>query len=64
MSEKSIYNLVSTVLPPVLIGSSSSLQVTRIIIKTGFDRIRLLTVELVALERLENPYRLTMGEML
>ena len=55
-------------MPPSLIGSSLFLQVTRTTIKAGvssnFNQIGLLTVELAALERLENLYRLTMGEML
>ena len=57
MSEKSTYNLGSTVLPPFLIVSSSFLQVTRTTKTTGmspnFDQIGLLTVELAAIERLE-----------
>ena len=57
MSEKSTCNLVSTLVPPFLIGCSSFLQVTRTIIKAGmssnFDQIGLLTVELAALCRLK-----------
>ena len=53
------YNLVNTLVPSCLIGSSSFLlvHVTRTTVKTGmssnFDQIGLLTVELAALERLE-----------
>ena len=50
-------NVVTTLAPPFLIGSSAFLQVTRTTIKSGmglkFRQIRPLTVELVALEHLE-----------
>ena len=59
---------MTTLDPPFLIGSSSFLQVTKTTINTGmisnFKQIGLLIVELTALERLENPYRLTMREIL
>ena len=51
-------NLVSTLAPSFLIGSSSLLQVTRTTIKawmsSNLARIPLLTSELAALERLKN----------
>ena len=56
-SEKLLYNVVSTLAPSFLIGSSSYLQVTRTSItsrtssKSG--QIGPRTVELAALERLE-----------
>ena len=63
MFEKSTYNLVSTLVPSFLIGPSSFLQVTSTTIKAGmssnFNQIRLLTVELAGLERLEK----SLGEM-
>ena len=56
-SEKLVYNVVNTLAPSFLIGSSSFLQVTRTIIKSWtsskFDQIRPWTAELAALERLE-----------
>ena len=56
-SEKLMYNVVSTLAPSFLIGSSLFLQVTRTIIKawtsSKFDQIRPWTAELAALERLE-----------
>ena len=56
-SEKLIYNVVNTLAPSFLIGSSSFLQVTRTTIKSWksskFDQIRSWTAELAALERLE-----------
>ena len=61
-------NLVSTLAPSFLIGSSSYLQGTRtsIISRTSlnFSQIRLRTAELAALQRLENSHRLIMGENL
>ena len=46
--------------PSFLIGSSSFLQVTRIVIKAwmsmNFGQIRQLTLELAAIERLKNQY--------
>ena len=61
-------NVVTTLAPSFLIGSSSFLQATSelIISRMGwkFSRIRPGTYELPALECLKNPYRLIMGEML
>ena len=59
---------MTTLVPSLLIGSSSFLQVTRSSMKAlmgpKFSQIRPWTVELAALERLKNPHRLIMGEML
>ena len=54
-SEKLLYNVVSTLAPSFLIGSSSYLQVTRTSMtsRTKFGQIGPRTVELAALERLE-----------
>ena len=56
-SEKLMYNVVNTLAPSFLNGSSSFLQVTRPTIKSWtsskFDQIRPWTAELAALERLE-----------
>ena len=56
-SEKLMYNVVNTLAPSSLIGSSSILQVTRTTIKawtsSKFDQIIPWTAELAALERLE-----------
>ena len=56
-SENLNYNVVNTLAPSVLIGSSSFLKVTRTTIKSRknskFGQIELRTVELAALERLE-----------
>ena len=56
-SENLMYNVVNTLAPLFLIGSSSSLQVRRTTIKswTGskFDQIGPWTAELAAPERLE-----------
>ena len=56
-SEKLLYNVVTTLAPSFLIGSSSYLQVTRTSItsraSSKFDKIRPRTKELAALERLE-----------
>ena len=56
-SEKLMYNVVNTLAPSFLIGSSSFLQVTRTTIKawtsSKFDQIRQWTSELAALESLE-----------
>ena len=67
-SEKLMYNVVNTLAPLFLIGSSSYLQVWGTTIKSRrsskFDQIGPWTAELAALERLEkNPHRLIMGEM-
>ena len=55
--KKSMYNVVNTLVPLFLIGSSSYLQVTRTSItsrtRTKFSQIGLRTAELAALERLE-----------
>ena len=60
-------NVVTTLVPSFLIGSSSFLQATRTLIKSQmgskFDQIGPRTVELAVLECLENPLRLIMGEM-
>ena len=57
VSEKLMYNVVNTLAPSFLIGSSFFLQVTRTTIKAGtrlkFDQIRPWTAELVALEHLD-----------
>ena len=59
---------MTTLAPSFLIGSSSYLQVTRTSITSGtsskIGKIGPRTAELAALERLENPYRLIMGEIL
>ena len=56
-SEKLMYNVVNTLAPSFLIGSSSFLQVMRTTIKSWtsskFDQIRPWIAELAALERLE-----------
>ena len=56
-SEKLTFNVVNTLAPSILIGSSSYLQVTRTTIKSWasskFDQIRPWSAELAALERLE-----------
>ena len=56
-SEKLMYNVVTTLAPLFLIGSSSFLQVRRTTIKSWtcskFDQIGPWTAELAALERLE-----------
>ena len=61
-------NAVTTLAPSVLIRSSSFLQAERTPIKSRmgskFGQIRLWTVKLAALERLENPHILIMGVML
>ena len=66
--EKLMYNVVNTLAPSFLTGSSSFLQVARTTIKawtsSKFDQIRQWTAELAALERLKNPHRLIMGEIL
>ena len=55
--EKLLYNVVTTLVPSFLIGSSSYLQVTRTSITSQmslkFGQIRPRTAELAALERLE-----------
>ena len=56
-SEKFLYNVVTTVAPSFLIGSSSYLQITRPSItsrtSSKFGQIGPRTAELAALERLE-----------
>ena len=58
MSEKSIYNVVTTLAPSFLIGSSSFLQVMRTCIKawmsSNLGQMPPLTMELAPLERLKN----------
>ena len=67
-SEKSMYNVVNTLAPSFLIESSSFLQVTKTTIKSGLSsKLSLIgpcTAKLAALERMKNPHRLTMGEIL
>ena len=59
---------MNTRAPSFLIGSSSYLQVTRTFItsrmSSKFGQIGPRTAELAALERLKNPHRLIMGEIL
>ena len=59
---------MNTLATSFLIRSSSYLQVTRTTIiswtSSNLGQIRPRTVELAALERLENPHRLIMGKML
>ena len=54
--KKTIFSVVSTLAPSIVIGSSSFLQVTRITtisqMNSNFGQIRPLTAELAALERL------------
>ena len=61
-------NVVTTLAPSFFIGSSSFLQATSKLkisrMGSKFSRIRLGTYKLPALERLKNPHRLLMGEML
>ena len=56
-SEKFMYNVVNTLAPSFLIGSSSFLQIVTTAIKSQmssqFDQILLWTAELAALELLE-----------
>ena len=56
-SEKSMYNVVNTLAPSFLIGSSLFLQVRRTTIiswtSSNFSQIRPMTAELAALERLK-----------
>ena len=69
-SEKLMYNVVSTLAPSFLIRYIFFffLQVTRTTItsrtSSKFGQIGSRTAELAALERLENPHRLIMGEIL
>ena len=59
---------MTTLASSFFIGSSLFLQVMRTTIKSRmclkFDKIRPETEELAALEHLENPHRLMMGEKL
>ena len=61
-------NIVITLAPLLIFGFSSSLQVTKATIKSlmgsKFYQIRIRIAELTALEGLENPHRLIIGEML
>ena len=56
-SEKSMYNVVNTLAPSFLIGSSLFFQVRRTTIisqtSSNFSQIRPMTAELAALERLK-----------
>ena len=58
---------MTTLAPSFLIGSSVFLQVKRSTTKawmgSKFGQIRPWTLGLAALERLKNPHRLIMGEM-
>ena len=58
-------NVVTTLAPSFLIGSTLLLQATMVLIKswmgTKFSEIGPWTVELTALERLENPHRFIIG---
>ena len=68
-SEKVMYNVLNTLAPLFLIGSSSVLKVRRTTIKSWtslkFDQIGPWTAELAALELLEKKtHRLIMGEIL
>ena len=58
---------MNTLTPSFLIGSFFFLQVKRSTIKASmgskFGQIRPWILELAALERLKNPHRLIMGEM-
>ena len=67
-SEKLMYNVVSTLAPSFLIGSSFYLEVIRTFItsrtSSKFDKIGPRTAELASLERQKNPHRLIMGEIL
>ena len=60
-------NVVTTLVPSYLIGSSSFFQVTRTIIKAwislNFKKNQPQTVELTALEHHKNLHRLTMGDV-
>ena len=57
VSEKLMYNVVNTLAPSFLIGSSTFLQITRATItsrtSSKFDQIGLRTSELAAIKRLE-----------
>ena len=62
------YNLVSTLAPSFLIGSSSYLQITRTSIisqtSSNFSQILPRTGELAALERLKKSHKSYNGEIL
>ena len=66
--EKLLNNVVTTLAPSFLIGSSSFLQAIRTPMKSRmgsrFSQIGPWTVELSDLEHLKNPHRHIMGEML
>ena len=57
LKKKTTYNIVSTLVPSFLIGSSSVLQIRRTAIKSrkslNFGTVRPLTAEVAALERLK-----------
>ena len=67
-SEKSTYNVVNTLAPSFLIGSSLFLQERRTTIisrmSLNFSQIRPRTAELPALTESKNSHRLIMGEIL
>ena len=67
-SEKLPYNVVNTLAPLFLIGSSSYLQVMRTFITSRMSlklgQIGPRTAELAAFGRLEKSHRLIMGEIL
>ena len=62
-SEKAMYNVVNTLAPSFLIGSSSFLQVTRTTVKnwisSKFGQIQPCTAELAALDHLKKNLLLT-----
>ena len=66
--EKLMYNVVTTLAPLFLIGSSSYWQVMSTSItsrvSSKFGQIGPSTAELAALERLEKSHRIIMGEIL
>ena len=68
VSEKLMYNIVNTLVPTFLIGSSSFFQVTRKTFKSGqssnLRQIGLRDAVLAALDRIEKFHRLIMGEIL
>ena len=66
--EKSMYNVVNTLAPLSLMGSSLFLQLSRTTIisrtSSNFSQIRPRTAELPALTESKNSHRLIMGEIL
>ena len=65
---KLMYNVVNTLAPTFLIGSSSLFQVTRTTLKSGqslnLRQIGPRAAELAALHHIEKPHRLIMGKIL